>query len=57
MGHKKYSELLKLLHDGSQILLSHNQQASGADLALLLVDVLVQSNTKPDVDWFNKLSR
>uniref|UniRef100_A0A1B6MMB8 Golgi to ER traffic protein 4 homolog n=1 Tax=Graphocephala atropunctata TaxID=36148 RepID=A0A1B6MMB8_9HEMI len=42
---KKYGELLELLYDGSKLLLQHDQHTSGADLAILLVDVLVKSET------------
>ncbi|KAF4519387.1 hypothetical protein B566_EDAN008695 [Ephemera danica] len=46
LGQKKYSELLDLLHD-----------ASGADLAILLVDVMVQAETPTTEENIKKLSQ
>nr|CAD7434381.1 unnamed protein product [Timema monikensis] len=43
LAQKKYTDLLDLLFDGAIVLLQHNQQASGADLAILLVAVLSKS--------------
>ncbi|GLG95286.1 Golgi to ER traffic protein 4 homolog [Gryllus bimaculatus] len=57
LGQKKYAELIDLLYDGAILLLHHNQHTSGADLAILLVDVLTKSETESSDDLFEKLSR
>ncbi|XP_017881119.1 Golgi to ER traffic protein 4 homolog [Ceratina calcarata] len=55
LGQKKYSELLKLLYNGSCILLQHERHASGADLGILFVNVLTQSGTEPSEEYFEKI--
>lgn len=55
LGQKKYGDLLSLLYKGSTLLLEHDQQGSGADLAILLVDVLTKSDTNPCEEWIEKL--
>ncbi|XP_069685148.1 Golgi to ER traffic protein 4 homolog [Periplaneta americana] len=57
LGQKKYGELLDLLYDGAILLLKHDQQTSGADLAILLVDVLIKSEASTSEELFSKLSR
>ncbi|XP_067006193.1 Golgi to ER traffic protein 4 homolog [Anabrus simplex] len=57
LGQKKYEELLDMLFDGAVLLLMHDQLTSGADLAILLVDVLVKSETPASDEYFAKLSR
>ncbi|KDR24283.1 hypothetical protein L798_06745 [Zootermopsis nevadensis] len=57
LGQKKYGDLLDLLFDGAVLLLRHDQQTSGADLAILLVDVLIKAEASISEDQFNKLSR
>lgn len=57
LSQKKYSDLLSLLYKGSMLLLQRDQQGSGADLALLLVDVLTKSETKPCEEWFDKIAK
>ncbi|XP_071443576.1 Golgi to ER traffic protein 4 homolog isoform X2 [Hetaerina americana] len=52
---KKYDELLELLYDGSMLFFRHDQQASGADVSLLYVDVLTKSETQPSEIYINKL--
>lgn len=54
---KNYSKLLTMLEDGAKLLLQNNQQASGADLAILLVDVLVKSETQPSDHYFTKIAK
>ncbi|KAG8329162.1 Golgi to ER traffic protein 4 [Homalodisca vitripennis] len=54
---KKYGELLELLFDGAKLLLQHDQQTSGADLAILLVDVLVKSETEPSDFHISRLAQ
>ncbi|XP_059045334.1 Golgi to ER traffic protein 4 homolog [Achroia grisella] len=53
---KKYPELLNLLYEGSTVLLQHEQQGSGADLAILLINVLSTSETKPSEEWIEKIA-
>ncbi|GBP89617.1 Golgi to ER traffic protein 4 homolog [Eumeta japonica] len=53
---KRYQDVLNLLFKGSTLLLQRDQQESGADLAILLVDVLVKSGTKPCEEWIEKLA-
>lgn len=57
LNQKKYMDLLNLLNKGSTLLLQHDQQGSGADLAILLVDVLTKSDTNPCEEWIEKLSK
>ncbi|XP_076041532.1 Golgi to ER traffic protein 4 homolog [Oratosquilla oratoria] len=40
---EKYIEVLDLLYDGASLLLAHDQQNCGADLALLMLEVLEKS--------------
>ncbi|XP_029845940.1 Golgi to ER traffic protein 4 homolog [Ixodes scapularis] len=54
---KKYDELKELLYDGAIKLLTLQQCNSGADLANLLVDILVQSETKPTEEHIERLGR
>lgn len=44
-----------MLNKGATLLLQHDQQGSGADLANLLIDVLTKSETKPCTEWIEKL--
>ncbi|KAK3579538.1 hypothetical protein CHS0354_028370 [Potamilus streckersoni] len=39
-GQKKYTEAIDLLYNGARTLLQHNQHSSGADLAMLVIEVL-----------------
>lgn len=48
LSQKKYPELLDLLRSGTDKLLEHGQQSSGADLAILFVEVLKKSGVTPD---------
>ncbi|KPJ02779.1 Golgi to ER traffic protein 4-like [Papilio xuthus] len=54
---KKYEHLFKLLYEGSLLLLQRDQQGSGADLAILLIDVLNKSETKPSEEWIEKIAK
>lgn len=56
LGQKKYEDLLNLLYKGSTLLLQRDQQGSGADLAILLIDVLTKSETKVNEDWIEKIA-
>nr|CAI5850683.1 unnamed protein product [Callosobruchus analis] len=53
LGQKKYKELKDMLYNGSLLFLEHDQQLSGADLAILLVDALEKSEEN---DYMTKLS-
>lgn len=57
LSQKKYADLLNLLYKGSTLLLQRDQQESGADLAILLVDVLNKSATNPCHEWIDKIAR
>ncbi|KAF5287523.1 hypothetical protein FQA39_LY04151, partial [Lamprigera yunnana] len=54
---KKYEELLDMLHKGALLFLERDQQISGADLAILLVEVLVKSDTVNYAEWTPKLCK
>lgn len=54
---KKYTDLLNMLNKGSTLLLQHDQQGSGADLAILLVDVLTKSDIDTREEWIEKLAK
>jgi len=55
LGQKRYIDLIHLLYNGSLLLLQHEQYTSGADLGILLIDVLKKSQQKPSEDFFEKL--
>ncbi|KAK9882970.1 hypothetical protein WA026_001186 [Henosepilachna vigintioctopunctata] len=55
LGQKKYNELLQMLYNGSILFLDRDQQISGADLGILLVDVLVKSEETDSMKWTPKL--
>ncbi|XP_063230594.1 Golgi to ER traffic protein 4 homolog [Bacillus rossius redtenbacheri] len=57
LGVKKYKDLLDLLYSGAILLLENDQHTSGADVAILYVDVLVKSETPPTDEYIVKLSR
>ncbi|KAI4456143.1 hypothetical protein MML48_8g00008243 [Holotrichia oblita] len=57
LGQEKYSELLDLLYKGSLSFLDHNQHISGADLGILLIEVLVKSQNKNFTEWTPKLCK
>ncbi len=55
LGQKKYSSLIELLYNGSHQLLQKEQHTSGADLGILLVDVLQKADITPSQPYFEKL--
>ncbi|XP_050671348.1 Golgi to ER traffic protein 4 homolog [Leptidea sinapis] len=55
LSKKKYDELLDLLYRGATLLIENNQHGSGVDLAILFIDVLVKSETKPNPEWIDKI--
>lgn len=56
LSQKKHVDLLQLLESGALVLLNHDQQGSGTDLAILLLDVLTKSETKPSEEWIEKIA-
>ncbi|XP_053695443.1 Golgi to ER traffic protein 4 homolog [Sabethes cyaneus] len=57
LSQKKYEELLDLLYKGALTLLSHDQQTSGADLGLLVVDTLEKAGVVDGTEkWMQKLA-
>ncbi|XP_044252427.1 Golgi to ER traffic protein 4 homolog [Tribolium madens] len=57
LAQNKYKEALDMLYNGSLLFLEHDQLISGADLAILLVDVLVKSEEKDYDGWTPKLCK
>ncbi|KAL5019328.1 hypothetical protein ScPMuIL_005050 [Solemya velum] len=55
MNQKKYTEAVDLLYNGSLTLLKHNQYSSGADLAMLLIEVLKTSFSPVTEDTIDKI--
>uniref|UniRef100_A0A0P4WP96 Golgi to ER traffic protein 4 homolog n=1 Tax=Scylla olivacea TaxID=85551 RepID=A0A0P4WP96_SCYOL len=53
---QKYAEVLDLLYDGASLLLRHEQQTSGADLALLMLEVLEKSKTDPTEENITRIA-
>ena len=47
IGMKKYTELQEMLYDGSLLLFSHDEIASGTDLAKLYIDTLNEAEAGP----------
>lgn len=56
LGQKNYNELKDMLYQGSILFLDADQKTSGADLGLLLIDVLNKSEEKNCDIWSPKLS-
>ncbi|KAA0203416.1 hypothetical protein HAZT_HAZT004544 [Hyalella azteca] len=52
---EKYVDLIDLLYEGSHLLLTHNQQTSGADLAVLMLEVLESSKAQPSKVHFTRI--
>ncbi|XP_044758364.1 Golgi to ER traffic protein 4 homolog [Coccinella septempunctata] len=55
LGQEKYDDLYQMLYNGSLLFLDHDQQICGADLAKLLVDVLIKAGETNVVKWSSKL--
>ncbi|BFZ17832.1 hypothetical protein BsWGS_20871 [Bradybaena similaris] len=55
-GQQKYDDAADLLYRGALILLQHKQYSSGADLSLLLLDVLNKSQTPVTSDTLNQIT-
>lgn len=54
---KKYDELMDLLSKGALLFLENDQQGSGADLGILLLDVLEKSECRAYAEWSQQLSK
>ncbi|CAG9824731.1 unnamed protein product [Phaedon cochleariae] len=57
LGQKKYKDLKDMLYSGSLLFLDHEQQLSGSDLGLLLIDVLEKSEDYECDTWSPKLTK
>jgi len=57
LGQKKYVELQGMLYDGAVLLFSHDETASGTDLAKLYVDTLNQAEQAPEELHFVRISK
>ncbi|XP_060522152.1 Golgi to ER traffic protein 4 homolog [Cylas formicarius] len=56
LSQKKYNDLKEMLFKGSMLFLDADQKTSGADIGLLLIEVLVKSEEKNCDEWCPKLS-
>lgn len=56
MSQKKFAELIELLFDGASRLLVCEQYTSGADLAILCVEVLEKSGVQEYELWINRIA-
>ena len=57
IGQKKYEELQGMLFDGAVLLFSHDQVASGTDLAKLYIDTLNEAESSPEEIHFIRISK
>ena len=57
IGQKKYTELQGMLYDGALLLFSHDEIASGTDLAKLYIDTLNEAEAGPDEIHFVRISK
>ena len=57
IGQKKYVELQSMLYDGAVLLFSHDQVASGTDLAKLYIDTLNEAESLPEEIHFIRISK
>ncbi|XP_055608798.1 Golgi to ER traffic protein 4 homolog [Uranotaenia lowii] len=58
LSQRKYDELLDLLYKGALTLLNHDQQTSGTDLGLLIVDTLEKAGKEAEdaEKWMHKIA-
>ncbi|XP_015908395.1 Golgi to ER traffic protein 4 homolog [Parasteatoda tepidariorum] len=56
LSQKKYEELTTLLYEGSVLFFTHRQHNSGADLAILLINVLNESEVAVCDEYMEKLA-
>lgn len=57
VSQKKFCELEGMLFDGAELLFSHQEVASGVDLAKLFVETLTQAEAGPEELRFQRLSQ
>ena len=57
IGQKKYTELQGMLYDGALLLFSHDEIASGTDLAKLYIDTLNEAEAGPEEIHFVRISK
>ena len=57
IGQKKYEELQSMLFDGAVLLFSHDEVASGTDLAKLYIDTLNEAEAGPEEIHFVRISK
>jgi len=57
LGQKKYTELQSMLYDGAVLLFSHDEVASGTDLAKLYIDTLNEAEAAPEEIHFVRISK
>ncbi|KAG5892853.1 hypothetical protein JTB14_022174 [Gonioctena quinquepunctata] len=57
LAQKKYKELKEMLYSGSILFLDHDQQLSGSDLGILLIEVLEKSEDFDCDSWSSKLTK
>ncbi|GIY19314.1 golgi to ER traffic protein 4 homolog [Caerostris darwini] len=55
LSQKKYEELINMLYEGSVLFFTHNQHNSGSDLAVLLINVLNESDADVTEEYIDKL--
>lgn len=55
LAQKKYEELLDLLYKGALIFLNKDQLSSGADLSILIVEVLEEAEVSDQEIWMHRL--
>ena len=57
IGQRKYEELERMLYDGAVLLFSHDEVASGTDLAKLYIDTLNEAEASPEEIHFTRISK
>ena len=57
IGQKKFEELESMLFDGAVLLFSHEEIASGTDLAKLYIDTLNEAEAPPEEIHFIRISK
>ena len=57
IGQKKYEELQSMLYDGAVLLFTHEEVASGTDLAKLYIDTLNEAEAAPEEIHFTRIAK
>ena len=57
IGQKKYEELQSMLYDGAVLLFTHEEVASGTDLAKLYIDTLNEAEAVPEEIHFTRIAK